>query len=134
MSVTAAGVAEYEEVMDEKLRDMEMQQNVSYGNFTTHSPTFTKKKKASKMDKFNPSRCLVVFVIAWCALLNLLVLAALILSARSLAVSSSSGSCQCPQVKQVSSLRQVVYCIVKTYCSSALLHKFNVKLVTTKCF
>ena len=104
MSVTAAGVAEYEEVMDEKLRDMEMQQNVSYGNFITHSAAFTKKKKASKMDKFNLSRCLVVFIIAWCALLNLLVLAALILSARSLTVSSGSGSCQCPQVKQVSSL------------------------------
>ena len=99
MSVTAAGV-EYEEV-DERLRDMEMQQNVSYGNFTTHSVAIT-KKKASTKNKCNLSRCLIVFVIVWCVLLILLVLAALILSAKSLSVSSDSGSCQCSQVKQVS--------------------------------
>ena len=102
MSGTASRIAEYEEV-DERRKDMEMQQNVSYGNFTTHSPAIT-MKKAPKKNEYNLSRCLIVFVIAWCVLLTLLVLAALILSARTLSVSSESGSCQCSQVKQVSCL------------------------------
>ena len=109
MSVTAARVAEYEEV-DERRQDMEiqqdleMQQNVSYGNFTTHSSVITKKKASLKRNKFNLSRCLTGFLIVWRVLLTVLVLAALILSARSLTVSSGSGSCQYPQEKQVSSL------------------------------
>ena len=109
MSVTAARVAEYEEV-DERRQDMEiqqdleMQQNVSYGNFTRHSSAITKKKDSTKKNKFNLSRCLTGFLIVWRVLLTVLVLAALILSARSLTVSSDRGSCQCPQEKQVSSL------------------------------
>ena len=101
MSVTAARVVKYEEV-GERRQDVEMQ-NVRYGNFATHSPAIN-KKKASKKNKFNLSRCLIVSVIGWCAFLTLLVLAALILSAWSLTVPSGSESCQCSQVKQVSSL------------------------------
>ena len=91
-------VTEYE-VVDERRRDIEMQQNVSYGNSQpTAQPT---KKKVARNDKFKLFQC---SIITWCAILTVLVLAALILSAWSLTVSSDIGSCQCSQEKQVSRL------------------------------
>ena len=97
----ASRIAAEHEEEDARQQDMEMQQNGSYENCTTTlSPSITTKSS---------SRCFTVSVIAWCVLLTLLVVAALILSARSLSVSSESGSCQCSLVKEeVSTLFDII--------------------------